>query len=52
LENILESSIISLQDGVFGAQEEREIFLKCILEAGMGKTTNGIIRIVPRIFYI
>jgi hypothetical protein len=46
LENILESSIIFLQDGVLGAQIQGPFLLQSELEAGLGKTHDGFIGVV------
>jgi len=40
LENVLETAIISLQNGVFGAEEEWEGLLQGVLEARVGKSTD------------
>jgi len=45
-ENILEASIVALENGVLGAQIQRIVPVDSILEAGMGEGYNGFIGVV------
>jgi hypothetical protein len=48
LENVLETTVILLQDCVLGRQKQRPPSHERILEAGVGKSANALVRIVPK----
>lgn len=43
LENVLESAIVSLQDGVLGAHVERPFLLDGVLEAAVSESSDGLL---------
>lgn len=43
LENVLESAIVSLQDGVLSAHVERPFFLDGVLEAAVSEASDGLL---------
>jgi hypothetical protein len=48
LENVLEAAVIALKDRVLGRQKHWPAFHERILEAGVGKSANTLVRIVPK----
>jgi len=46
LEDVLETTVVLLHDGVLGAQVKREVALDGILEAGLGEANNGFVGVV------
>jgi hypothetical protein len=46
LEDVLETAIVLLQDGVFGAHVQREALSKSELETGVGEAADGVISVV------
>ena len=46
LEDVLEATIVFLQDSVLGAHVQRQVLHQGHLEAGVGKATDGVIRVV------
>lgn len=46
LEDILESTIVLLEDGVLGAHVERELLVKSQLEGSVSETSDGLIGVV------
>lgn len=46
LKYVLEASVISLEDSVFGAHVEWPFFLECHLEGGVGEGADGLVRVV------
>jgi hypothetical protein len=47
LENIFESSVVFLHDGVFGGEIERIVSVQSIMEALVSKLSDGGIKIIP-----
>lgn len=48
LENVLESAVVSFQDGVFSAHVERPFLLDGILEAAVSEASDGLLETKDR----
>lgn len=46
LEDVLESAIVLLEDGVLGAHVQRHALVKSKLEGGVGETSDGLVGVV------
>jgi hypothetical protein len=46
LENVLESTIVLLEDGVLGAHVQGQTLVQGQLEGGVGETVDGLVRVV------
>lgn len=46
LEQVLEATIVLLEDGVLGAQVQRPLLLESVLEAALGKSEDGLVSVV------
>lgn len=46
LEDVLEAAVVGLEDGVLGAHVQRPPLLEGVLEAAVGKATDGLGRTV------
>ena len=46
LEDVLETAIIALEDGVLGAHVQRPALLQCVLETGVGESCDGLAKAV------
>jgi hypothetical protein len=46
LENVLEASIVLLEDGVLGAQIQRIFTVQCVFEGRVGKVDDAFVQVV------